>query len=40
MVDEVLMPGPRVRGGKAPEADGEEVHVQEGYLGPGFEGRG
>lgn len=40
MVDEVLVPGPGVRGREAAEADGEEVHVQKGDLGPGFEGWG
>lgn len=40
VVQEVLVPGWGVGGGETPDADCEEVHVQEGYLGPGVEGWG
>lgn len=40
VVEEVLVPGGGVGGGEAADADGEEVHVQEGYLSPSVEGRG
>ena len=38
VVEQVLVPGGGVRGGEHAEAAGEEVHVQEGDLGPGVEG--
>ena len=38
MVYEVLIPGLDVGRGEAAEADGEEVHMEEGHLGPDFEG--
>ena len=38
VVEEVLLPGGGVGGEEAPETAVEEVHVQEGYLGPGCEG--
>ena len=34
------MPGLDVGGREAAKADREEVHVEKGYLGPGFEVRG
>lgn len=40
VVEEVLVPGGGVGSGEAADADGEEVHVQEGYLGPGVKGWG
>lgn len=40
VVEEVLVPGGGVRGGKTAQAHGEEVHVEEGDLGPGVEGGG
>ncbi len=40
MVEQVLVPGGGVSGGEAAHTDGEEVHVEERYLGPGVEGWG
>ena len=37
VVQEVLVPGLGVRGGEHAQADGEEVHVKKGDLGPGVE---
>ena len=40
VVEHMLVPCGRVGGWEAAETDGEEVHVQVGYLCPGIEGRG
>ena len=40
VVEEVLVPGGGVGGGEGPQAHGEDVHVEEGYLRPGAEGWG
>ena len=40
VVEEMLLPGWGVGGLEAPETAIQEVHVQEGYLGPGCEGWG
>ena len=37
VVEEVLVPGWGVGGGEGAQAYGQEIHVQEGYLGPGVE---
>ena len=38
VVQEVLVPCWCMGGGEGAQARGEEIHVQEGYLGPGVEG--
>ena len=40
VVEEMLLPGWGVGGLETPETAIQEVHVQEGYLGPGCEGWG
>lgn len=40
VVEEMLLPGGGVSGEEASETAVEEIHVQEGYLGPGCEGWG
>lgn len=39
MIKEVLVPGGGMSGGKSPQANGEDVHMKKGYLGPVAEGR-
>lgn len=39
MVEQVLVPGVRMRRGEASEPHEQDVHVQEGDLGPVVEGR-
>lgn len=40
VVEEVLVPCLRRGGGEGSKANVQDVHVQEGDLGPGCEGRG